>query len=193
MAKKMKGVTSITRNGTEYWYTRVDGRRVYCGIGAKGRELAVAARAKYVARQYENREMAAGLRVKKVEFKTVRDMVNWYMELPKVQKQKSYYRKINACTHLLDYFGNNPVHGIESDDIERYREARDAAANTINVEIALLSAVYHEAKRAKKIHADMFPGEFPIVQEINPRPPITEKQYEKLLEAVSSDFADVLI
>lgn len=36
MAKTMKGVTKIERkNGTSYWYTRVDGRRVYCGKGER--------------------------------------------------------------------------------------------------------------------------------------------------------------
>jgi hypothetical protein len=45
MAKQMKGVTCITRKGTSYWYAQVDGRRVYCGKGEKGRNLAEAARA----------------------------------------------------------------------------------------------------------------------------------------------------
>jgi hypothetical protein len=44
MAKKMKGVTCITRNGATYWYARVDGQRVYCGKGDKGYKVAVAAR-----------------------------------------------------------------------------------------------------------------------------------------------------
>jgi hypothetical protein len=84
MAKKIKGVTCITRNGGTYWYARVDGQRVYCMKGDKGHKVAVAARSKYVAKRYENREMAAGLKVRKAEFRTVRDLSNWYMQLPKV-------------------------------------------------------------------------------------------------------------
>ncbi|MCK4728872.1 MAG: hypothetical protein KAT27_08115, partial [Desulfobacterales bacterium] len=66
MAKAMKGVTCIERKGTIYWYARIDGRRVYCGQGAEGKKLAEAARAKHIAKEYENRQMNAGLKVKKV-------------------------------------------------------------------------------------------------------------------------------
>ena len=61
MAKKqqkpMKGVSCIDKNGVKYWYTRVDGRKTYCGIGDEGYKLAEAARAKHVARRYEDREI----------------------------------------------------------------------------------------------------------------------------------------
>jgi len=69
---KMKGVTCIERNGSVYGYARTDGHRVYCGQGDKGKKLAEAGRAKYVGKQYENREMNAGLKIKKVEFKTIK-------------------------------------------------------------------------------------------------------------------------
>jgi integrase len=191
---KIKGVRCIKRNGSQYWYAALGGKSPrYCGKGPEGKKLAVAARSKYVAKQYEAREVSAGMKVKKVEFKTVKDMINWYMQLPKVQNQKSYNRKSNACVHLLDYFGRYAVHGIESDDIERYRESRKAAPNTLNVEVATLSAIYNEARKAKKIHADMLPGEFFISQENNPRPIVADGQYKKLLEAAKSDFADVLV
>ena len=36
----MKGVTCKTIKGTDYWYARVDGRRVYCGKGKKGQDRA---------------------------------------------------------------------------------------------------------------------------------------------------------
>jgi integrase len=190
----MKGVKCIKRNGSEYWYAAL-GRKSpqYCGKGEEGRELAEAARSKYVAKKYETRQAAAGMKVKKVEFKTVKDMVNWYMLSPKIQKQKSYKRKVQATVHLLKYFGTYPVHGIESDDIERYRESRKAAPNTVNVEIATFSAIYNAARKANKIHIDMLPGEFPISQDINPRPTITDEQYDRLLGIVKHDFADVLI
>lgn len=78
MAKgKKKGVTFIERNGSVYWCARTDGHRVYCGQGDKGKKLAEAGRAKYVGKQYENREMNAGLKIKKVEFKTIKDLSNW--------------------------------------------------------------------------------------------------------------------
>jgi len=115
MAKKIKGVTCIKRKGTIYWYARVDGRRVCCGKGDRGYKVAVAARSKSIAKQYEKREIAAGLKVKKVHFKTVTDLSNWYMQLPSIQKQKGFGRKISACVHLLAYFGNWAVHGVESD------------------------------------------------------------------------------
>ena len=44
--------------------------------------------------------------------------------LTKMQEQKRYPRRVNACSHVLEYFGGSPVYGIESDDIERYRLKR---------------------------------------------------------------------
>jgi integrase len=196
MAKEIKGVTSITRNGATYWYARVNGERKYCGKDEKGRKLAVAARSKYVAKRYENREIVAGLKVKKVEFKTVTDLVNWYIQLPKIQKQKSYSRKVNASSHVLEYFGRSPVYGIESDDIERYRLKRTssgAAEGTVNLEVILLGAMYNEARKAKKVHADMLPGEFRTVDICNPRPIIQDDVFETLLGHAKEDFVDFLI
>jgi integrase len=197
MAKDgMIGVTSITRNGTDYWYARVDGDRKYCGKGQKGHKLAVAERSKCVAKRYENREMNAGLKVKKVQFKTVTDLSNWYMQLPKVQGQKSYQRKVNASSHVLAYFGRTPVYRIESDDIERYRLRRTtsgAAEGTVNIEVILLSAMYTEARKAKKVHADMVPGEFHTVDSRNPRPIILDDVFETLLRHAKLDFADFLV
>ena len=121
---KIKGVRCIERNGKTYWYAALGGKvPQYCGKGEKGRKLAEAARSKYMAKKYEAREVAAGINTQRVEFKNVQDMLNWYMELPRVQKRKSYNRKVATCVHLLEYFGSKPVYGIESDDIERYRES----------------------------------------------------------------------
>lgn len=69
-------------------------------MGDKGKKLAEAGRANYVAKQYENRKANAGLKVKKVEFRTVKRLANWYMTLPTVQAKRGYYRKINATGHL---------------------------------------------------------------------------------------------
>ncbi len=63
MAEKMKGVRYIERSGTRYWYAALGGRSPqYCGKGEKGRKLAVAARSNHVAKQYMNREIAAGIK-----------------------------------------------------------------------------------------------------------------------------------
>jgi integrase len=196
MAKKIKGVTCITRNGSTYWYARVDGERVYCGKGDKGYKLAVAARSKYVAKRYENREMAAGLKVRRAEFKTVQDLSNWYMELPTVQQQAGYQRKVIACSHLLKFFGRMALVQVEADDLERYREARKskgAADGTVNVELAALSAMYHLARKRKKIPSEFMPGEFVMVNDRNPRRIILENEFETLVEHAGDDFADVLI
>ena len=192
----MKGVSSVTRNGTEYWYARVDGKKTYCGKDDKGKKLAEAARSKYVAKQYENREMAAGLTVKRMEFKTVLDMLNWYMTLPTIQEQKGYPGKIARSVHLKNYFGNKPIGQVEADDQERYRihrKTQGAADGTVDVEIALLSHMYHLALKRKKISAEAMPGEFVTKNESNPRRIITEEEFEKLLKKPDRDFADVLI
>jgi len=198
MAKSMKGVTCITRKGSAYWYARVDGRRVYCGEGAKGRELAVAARSKAVAKRYENREVVAGLLTKRSEFRTVRELANWYMtELPAVQGQRAYGRKIAHGRHLLGALGSKGVGQVETGDLEQYRErrAREGAMNgTIDNELSLLRAMYSEARKRKKVLPEMVPGQFPILAENNPRPVITEEQYQALLAvAPSDDFRDVMI
>ena len=75
MAKKIKGVTCITRNGSTYWYARVDGRRKYCGKDDKGKKLAEIARKKWEVRQYENREVSVGVKKKKSAFKTFNDLI----------------------------------------------------------------------------------------------------------------------
>lgn len=196
MAKTMRGVSCIERNGSVYWYARIDGQRAYCGKDQEGKELAVAARGKYEGKRFENRAVNAGLKVKKVEFKTIKNLSNWYMQLPTVQKKKGYSRKVVATGHLLEYFGNKPLHDAEGDDQEHYRKWREgqgAACATIDSEIAALSAMYHEAKKCKKISADMLPGQFVIRGDKNPRRLVTDDEFEALVENADPDFADVLI
>jgi integrase len=53
--------------------------------------------------------------------------------------------------------------------------------------------MYHEAKKAKKIHAEMLPGEFSTVRVNNPRRLITDEEYKRLLKHAGPDFADFLI
>ncbi len=193
----MKGVSNRKRKGAVYWYAQIDGRKQYCGKGSKGKELAEAARSKFIAKKYENREVRAGLKVKKVQFRTVLEMSNWYMTLPTVQAQKSHWRKIQACRHIILYFGTMGVNQVEADDTERYRELRkgQGAANaTINLELAVLRIIYLAAKRRKKIHSDDVPGEFVMVEDNNPRRIITDDEFEAIIKAATDpDFKDVLI
>jgi hypothetical protein len=55
----VKGVTCITRNGTSYWYARVDNRRRYVGKDNRGKELAEEMRAEYLVER--KRKKKAGL------------------------------------------------------------------------------------------------------------------------------------
>ena len=86
MAKsETKGIYSTQRNGTTYWYAWTGGYRVYCGKDGEGEKRAIAARAKDVARRYENKDADAGLKVKKNAFRTFTELCNWYMQLDSVQ------------------------------------------------------------------------------------------------------------
>lgn len=194
--KKIKGVTSIKRNGNTFWYARIDGQRKPCGEGEEGRKLAEAARHKHEGELYEKRGLAIGMKVKKVEFKNIRKLANWYMDLPTVQEKNGYDRKTYAIPHLLDFFGNKPLNAAEGDSQSHYRKWREeqgAMSGTIDFEIAVLSAMYHEARKDKKISADTVPGQFVIKNIKNPRRLITDEEYGKLLEYADKDFADVLI
>jgi len=196
MTKPMKGVTKITRKGVDYWYAQVDGRRVYCGKDDKGRKLAEAARSKYVAKQYESREIHAGLKVKKTRLRTVKELMNWYMELPSVQQLASYSRMVIACTHLMAFFGNRPVSQVEGDVQEKYRERRKRQGiqdGTIDLEITYLSVMYHAALKRKKISQEALPGEFVKARIKNPRRIITDQEFEAILDYADMDFQDFLI
>ena len=196
MAKLMKGVTCIEKNGVAYYYARVDGQRVYCGKGDKGRKMAEAARSKYVAKRYESKEIRAGLKVKKTTLRTFKQLANWYMQLPSTQAKTSYYGKVSRVAHLMAFFGNRPLDQCEGDEQEKYRQHRKgegAGPGTINLEIAQLSTMFHSARKKKLISADTMPGEFVKEAYSNPRPTIKDNDYEKLLEKADPDFKDILI
>ncbi len=193
---RMKGVTSITVKGSVYWYARIDGRKKYCGKGDKGRKLAEAAKAKDIARSYERKEVSAGLRVKRYDLKTVKDLLNWYMTIPEVQELRGYGRYLCAEKPLFAYFAELPVQSVEADDIDHYRHFRRQQGlthATINLEVALLQAAYRRAVKRKKIPVDSTPGEFPRIEGNNPRPRITDEQFEAILEHCKPDFADFMI
>lgn len=114
MANKIKGVTCRERNGTQYWYARVRGQRVYCGKGDDGLKLAEAARSKEVAKRYENREMNAGLKVKKVQFKTVRNLANWYMKAAYCTATEELWSQsggLCSCPEILREQARQPCRG----------------------------------------------------------------------------------
>ena len=71
------------------------------------------------------------------------------MALTSIQQQKSNYRKLNASTYLLEYFGNIKINQLEGDEQERYREYRNeqgAAEGTINFEIQVFRSIYNAVK-----------------------------------------------
>lgn len=130
------------------------------------------------------------------QFKTVTDLSNWFMELPSIQKQTTYPSRVCRCVHLLEFFGSKSVDQIGTEDQERYREHRykqGAAPGSVDNEISLLRSMYLRAKRAKKIHGDVIPGEFITENKVNPRPIVTEEQFEGIKKAAGDDFRDFLI
>ena len=179
----MKGVTSIERKGTTYWYASIDGQKKYCGKDAEGKELAEAARSKHLAKKYEIRQAGAGIEVKRAAFNKIRDMCNWYMELSTTQKKKSYLRETQALKHLLPYFGKIPVGKLKGSDTVKYRDKRTkqkANDNTVDYELAVLRQIYRLAIKLDEIPPDSIPGQFVMNGEVNPRPIITNEQFELL-------------
>jgi len=188
----MKGVR--TKDG--YWYARIDGAEQYCGKGETGHKLAIAARMKWEVKQYENKEIAAGVRVKRIELKTITDLSNWYMQIPSVQEKKGYGRNVIAASHLLEYFSHKSIVSAEPDEQEKYRSRRKlygAADATINFEIGLLCRMFHLALKRKKIPIEMMPGEFVRNGESVPRRKVTESEFKSLLKYSDADFQDLLI
>jgi integrase len=193
MPKPMKGV--YAKNGV-YWYTRINGKEQYHGKGKEGRELAVLAKKKHDVEKAENREVTAGIQVKRVELKTVSDLIDWYLSKPAVKKLASFNRKKQSCNHLKKFFGRYAVVSIEGGLQEEYRDERieqGAAHQTVNLEIQTLSAAYHLAVKRRKIPVSAKPNEFIQEKERIRRRLITDKEYEKILEAAEPDFRDFLI
>jgi integrase len=196
MTKPITGVTSITRNGDELWYARIDGRRVYCGKNEEGFNLATVARKKYDVRRVEEGYARAGVKKAKSKFRTFKQLANWYTENKAVQRKKSYQRMAIAAGHLLNYFKSTPLNRIEGDEQDEYREHRKEQGvmdSTVDYEIEILRSMYRLALKRKKIHADTLPGEFVQLNEKNPRPIVSEKAYHDLREHTDSDFRDVLV
>jgi integrase len=101
-----------------------------------------------------------------------------------------------AAAHLLNYFKSTPLNRVEGDEQDEYREHRrdqGVMDSTVDYEIEILRSMYRFALKRKKIHADTLPGEFVQLNEKNPRPIVSEKAYQDLLENADPDFRDVLI
>ena len=196
LKKILKGVSCSNRKGVEYWYARVNGDKKYCGKGDKGREMAIAAKSKEIAKRYENKEVNVGLKVKKAHFKNIQELSNWYMQQLSVQEKRGYWRKLFAVKHLLKYFGRKQITQADGDDQERYRghrRSQGAADGTISVEIALLSSMFHLALKRKMISYESMPGEFFTDAPVNPRPVVSDQDFQRLLDNADADFKDVLI
>ena len=113
----MKGVTCIERNGSVYWYARTDGHRVYCGQGDKGKKLAEAGRAKYVTKQYENREMNAGLNIKRSSLRPLRTLPIGICSYPRSRRKKAIIVRLMPRGICLDTSETN--HCIRQREVTR--------------------------------------------------------------------------
>lgn len=194
--KKMKGVSSVTRKETTYFYAYVQGRKQYFGVGEEGRKSACAAKGKHLASVLESRQIRGGLDIKKWKIASFRELHKWYFSLPDIEGQKSYQRKLSALGHLVDFFRNRPLNSFEADQQSLYRAHRKregATDGTVNVEVALLGSMFHAAGRNKLIPASVIPGRFETGKGIQvPRRGVTEAEYLRLLEHANPNFADFL-
>ena len=199
MAKKMKGVTCIARNGATYWYARVNGKRQYIGKGNKGKKDALEARHKWEYERLQAKRQGIGLETRTTQFRRFIDMMNWYMELPSTQKKPRTYQRLVYCSkHLAKHFGKRPVTRIEAIDLENYREKRKVEGgsdSSVDLEVGLMSMAYNKAKQNKLIPMEAGPGKFEKLNICNPRRPITDEEYAKILKAAENDpeFKDVII
>jgi integrase len=195
MAKEKLEKGIYCRNG-QYYYARTENGLVYCGKGAKGKKLAIAARGKYVSKSYERKEINAGLIVERPEFKTVGGLLDWYLNLSSIKELKNYDRKEDACQNLKTFFGKISIDNAEGDVQEDYRDYRlgqGVTHGTVDVEIQNLSAMYHLALKRKKIPAQSMPGEFVQKKDVNPRRIVTDVEFNRILKHSGAEFADFLI
>lgn len=192
----MRGVTCKKVNGAIYWYAFVDGKQKSMGSGDEGKELAIAAKSKEVTQKFETKELKHGLEVQRSVFESFNELCNWYIELPQVQKLKSFSRKSQAVAKLQNYFGKSLLARITPDALDDYRDERKkkgVTARTVDLEFETLRAMYNLALKRKKVLLQFVPAEYGFEREDNPRRPVTEEEYEKLLEEADPNFRDVLI
>ena len=81
--------------------------------------------------------------------------------------------------------------------MDKYREMRrqaGAARGTIDGEIKFFRAAYRLAAKRKKIPADVLPGEFYQVNQVNPRRISSDDEFESILEhTVEQGLSDEII
>jgi integrase len=116
----------------------------------------------------------------------------------KQKKESTYTRYVHACGHLARYFRRKPVTGIEAIDLEQYRvnrRAEEASHSAVDLELRVMRAIYNKAKQNKMIPAEAGPGKYEEKNTSSPRRPVTDEEYQKLLEAVEDDpdFKDYMI
>jgi len=207
----VKGVSSTTytkKDGTvrTYWYARVDGEKVSCGPGEEGRALAELSRERHeqdlkldkmesLPFQEQSQRLRKQLE-KDRKFRNVKELANWYMSLSITQNKKSYQRETQALKHLLPYFGKMSAGGLKGSDTVKYRDKRiqqGANDNTVDYELAVLRQAYRMAVGLDEITADFLPGSFVMNGKTNPRPIITDEQFELLHKNATPLFADILL
>jgi len=200
-----------------YWVWEHDGKVHSAGIGEEGRMMAEAAKAKAIAKDYENKEIQAGLQVKRTRLKTVAELLDWYMEIQqgrigqkkkgvkvsgskKPITEKTYLRNVARANNLKQLLGKKHL-PISAADIQDYWDAAKKAGyhvNTINSDVnSLLKAAFKLAVKRRKLPQEFFPADgFESQVETVLRRAITEEEHKALLaqcdKVGDQDFADVL-
>src|SRR3989338_5484818 len=143
----MKVYSRGTCRGRDAWYIdyRFDGIRVRRRIGYGERGKAAAERKLAQIRA----EIEAGTHQasKKTKSITFRDFVNKkYLEY---LMKKRFYPKSGSffAKHLVDHFGNTPMHMITYSMVEKYHESRSKDGPVAaNRELSLLRAIFNKAE-----------------------------------------------
>ena len=176
-------MTGVTCEGGNYWYARVDGRREYCGEGAEGKQRAIDARSAYNLKKRDRRDMKIGLRPTTLFFTKVRDLIDWYTNLPEVQAQKSFLTRAIRMGHLKEFFGDKPITAIDADGQREYRRSRLAkklSARTIDAELGDLRVAVNKAYSEGKLHNDLRPRKYILGHKEFPRRILLDRNLKKL-------------
>lgn len=193
---KTIGVHSMKRGKKTYWFAYIHGEKKYFGEGKTGKDLAVTTKSAETQEKKIHKLIGSGIKVEGAAFKTLKEMIDWYMKQPSVKRHKNYQSKEAAAKHIKAFFKDSLLINISVDDQEQYRlqaEEKGMSNGYINNHISLLSAAYHLAKKRRKIPSRMVPGQFIKVDMTNPRRTVTAEEYKALLAAADADFKDVLL
>jgi len=194
--ERMKGVSTMQRDGRIYFYAYVGGKRLYCGEGKQGKELAEARRSEYLSRRYKSRQSKVGIVIDEFPINTFKQLHARYFTDPDVMASPGYERKCHLLAHLVSYFKDRPLSQFERDDqsaLERTGGLRLRSSGEIDMEIKLLRTMFRHALKSKKINPQVLPGEFVTLDEYPARPLISGHDFEKIVEQADVNFKDVLI